>query len=103
MAKYDPNTKYGWENSTPFVFNGHEFGLVLNTLRNILATPESQKVLQMIQASNTMEAILAKNVESGAIEPVKDSDEAPQALMNVVPEDKNPKKRTTKSIHRPKK
>jgi len=88
MAKYDPNTKYGWDESTPFTLNGNEFGLILNTFRNILATPESQKVLMLNQASNAMEGVLARNVESGAIEPAKEEESPTQPPMAVVPEDK---------------
>lgn len=87
MAKYDPNVKYGWDKSTPFTLNGNEFGLILNTFRNILASPESQKVLMMNQASNAMESVLARNVESGAIEPAEEEESPIQPPMAVVPED----------------
>ena len=48
MAKYDPNNKYGWEKSTPFTLNGNEFGLILNTFRSVLQTPEAQKIKQIM-------------------------------------------------------
>lgn len=88
MAKYDPNVKYGWDKSTPFTLNGNEFGIILNTFRSILASPESQKVLMMNQASNAMEQVLARNVESGAIEPAEEEESPVNPPMAVVPEDK---------------
>jgi len=94
MAKYDPTAKYGWEKSTPFTLNGNEFGLILNTFRQVLSSPESQKVLQLQNAANAMEGVLARNVESGAIELAKE--EEPQspgpAPMSVAKEDKKPKR-----------
>jgi len=65
MAQYDPNKKYTWTPEDKFELSGRDFGLILNTLRAILAKPESQEVLLAHQASNTLEGILAQAVETG--------------------------------------
>jgi hypothetical protein len=87
MEQYDPNTKYGWDKSTPFTLNGNEFGLILNTFRSVLATPEAQKIMLLNNANNAMEDVLKRNVESGAILPAPPEDSPEQLPMAVVPED----------------
>jgi len=98
MAKYDPNIKYGWDKTTPFTLNGNEFGIILNTFRSILASPESQKILMLNNASNAMEQVLARNVEAGVIEPLQEetADSPKPAPMDVVKEDLPKKGRQAK-------
>lgn len=64
---YDPSKKYTWKDENTFTFKGGEFGLILNTLRGILSTPEAQKILLAQQASIIMEEQLAKAVEAGIV------------------------------------
>lgn len=93
MAKYDPSIKYGWEKETPFTLNGNEFGLILNTFRTILSSPEAQKILLLEQANNAMETVLQRNVESGVIKPaIEESIPDMPPKMEVLP----PEKTTTK-------
>jgi hypothetical protein len=73
---YDPNKKYTWTPEDTFTISGGEFGVILNTLRAILNTPEASKILLANQANNIVEATLAKAVESGV---VKEAPEEQQA------------------------
>jgi hypothetical protein len=65
--KFDPNKKYTWNNDTPIVLSGHEFGLLLNSLRSIVSTKEAQTILIAAQAADAVEAVLERNVVSGTI------------------------------------
>ena len=86
MSKYDPNTRYNWEKDTKFELSGNEFGLILNTFRTILQSPESQKVLILNEANKAIEGVLSRNVESGVVKPVEDGPQAGHPGMDVVPE-----------------
>lgn len=70
MAKYDPNKQYKWDEETEFNMSGNEFGLILNTLRTVLGTPEAQKILLMNQANDTIEEVLKRYVETGQIKEI---------------------------------
>jgi hypothetical protein len=64
---YDPNKKYSWTPEDSFTLSGGEFGVILNTLRAILSTPEASKILLANQANTIVEATLAKAVEDGVV------------------------------------
>jgi len=64
---YDPNKKYSWTPEDSFILSGGEFGVILNTLRAILSTPEASKILLANQANTIVEATLAKAVEAGVV------------------------------------
>ena len=64
---YDPNKKYTWAAEDSFILSGGEFGVILNTLRAILGTPEAAKILLANQANNIVEGSLARAVESGIV------------------------------------
>lgn len=64
---YDPNKKYTWTPETSFELTGAEFGLILNTLRAVLNTPESARILLANQANNVIEETLARAVETGKV------------------------------------
>lgn len=64
---YDPNKKYTWTPEDSFILSGGEFGVILNTLRAILNTPEASRILLANQANNIVEATLAKAVEDGIV------------------------------------
>jgi hypothetical protein len=70
---YDPNKKYTWAAEDSFILSGGEFGVILNTLRAILGTPEAAKILLANQANNIIEGSLARAVEAGIVK------EAPEA------------------------
>lgn len=73
---YDPNKKYTWSPEDTFELSGKEFGLILNTLRAMLSTPEAQLINLVTQANSTIEQIVASSVEEGkvieVIEPPKE-------------------------------
>lgn len=94
MIKYDPNVKYGWEKDTKFELTGNEFGLLLNTLRTILKSPEAQRILILNEANETIETVLGRNVESGVVTPKIDekSPNVPQKNMQLVVDKKDKKK-----------
>jgi len=66
-VSYDPNKKYTWTPEDSFILSGGEFGVILNTLRAILNTPEASRILLANQANNIVEATLAKAVEDGIV------------------------------------
>lgn len=99
MAKYDPNIKYGWEKDTKFELTGNEFGLLLNTLRTILKSPEAQKILILNEANKTIETVLSRNVESGVVTPAKievDSSLPLETMKVVKEEEEKPKEEIAK-------
>lgn len=65
VATYDPTKRYRWPKNAQFSFTGQEFGIVLNSLRQVLTTPEAQAILLAERASSLVENALAKAVESG--------------------------------------
>lgn len=67
MAEYDSSKKYKWDNKTEFTMSGGEFGLVLNTFRSILLTPEAEQILLVNEANKAVEKLLKQKVESGEI------------------------------------
>lgn len=64
---YDPQKRYSWAPENSFCFSGAEFGLLLNTMRAVLNTPEAARILMASQANNVIESVLAKAVESGEV------------------------------------
>lgn len=62
---YDPNKRYRWPSEASFDLVGGEFGVILNSLRQILSTKEAQGILQAARASEIMETALKTAVESG--------------------------------------
>lgn len=71
--QFNPNKNYRWQPTDVFQISGAEFGLLLNALRATLMTEESQRILLIQEASNALENVLAKGVESGiAVEHVND-------------------------------
>ena len=64
---YDPSKRYTWTPATEFTLTGEQFGLILNSLRGVISTPEAARVLLAAQANDSLEAVLARAVESGAV------------------------------------
>jgi hypothetical protein len=75
MADFDSSKNYKWETNAEFKMNGEEFGLILNTFRTLLNTPEAQKTLMTKNASDKLENVLKNAVENGqaqeAVTPTK--------------------------------
>jgi hypothetical protein len=65
--KFDPSKKYTWSPETNFTITGHEFGLLLNTLRSITSTKEAQTIILAHEAGDVLEKTLAHGVETGII------------------------------------
>jgi hypothetical protein len=70
---YDPNKKYKWTPTDEFVISGSDFGLILNTLRSILATQEAARILLANDAHSAIERILANNVANGTVKEVEEN------------------------------
>lgn len=64
---YDPSKTYIWDPNTMFTIRGAEFGLILNSLRNIITTPEAQRILIASKAHNALEESLKAAVEAGIV------------------------------------
>jgi len=64
---YDPSKRYTWTPATEFTLTGEQFGLILNSLRGVISTPEAARILLAAQANDSLEAVLARAVESGAV------------------------------------
>jgi hypothetical protein len=94
MATYNPAAKYTWSQTDVFTLNGHEFGLVLNTLRAIVNTPEAATILLAAEAGKGIEAVMARAVEADIVKEVVDgpqtvdyADIAEKPAMAVVEDD----------------
>jgi hypothetical protein len=64
---YDPTKRYTWTPTTEFTLTGEQFGLILNSLRGVISTPEAARILLAAQANDSLESVLAKAVESGVV------------------------------------
>ena len=62
---YDPTKRYTWGPEDQFVLNGNEFGLILNSIRAVLGTPEAARIMQAHQANNIIEQMVQRAVEQG--------------------------------------
>jgi hypothetical protein len=76
---YDPNKKYTWTPDDQFTISGAQFGLILNTLRAVLNTPDAARILLANEANNVIEATLAKAVEAGIV--IEAPEETPQSSL----------------------
>jgi hypothetical protein len=83
MSEYDPKKKYSWDNDTEFKMNGNEFGLILNTFRTILHSPEAQRILLINEANNTIENVLGRNVKEGIVKEVIEEPKESSPLKKV--------------------
>jgi hypothetical protein len=80
VPSYDPNKRYTWSPEDQFVISGGEFGVILNALRAILHTPESQRVLLADRANDIVEAALARAVEAGVVKEAPEQEEKQSSL-----------------------
>jgi len=71
---YDPKKIYSWTPEDTFEMTGEQFGIVLNAIRSILATPEAARILMLDKANNAIEAMMANAVEQGI---VKEAEQPP--------------------------
>jgi hypothetical protein len=75
MATYDPNKRYTWTPDDKFEISGAEFGLILNSLRATISTPEAARILLANEANQAIENALAKAVEADIVKEVVDQPE----------------------------
>jgi hypothetical protein len=75
---FDPAKKYTWAGADQFNLSGYEFGVILNSLRAVLSTPEAQATFQAAQASELVEKVLARAVEAGI---AKEATETPTSSL----------------------
>lgn len=67
VPSYDPSKKYTWHQDAQFILSGNEFGMLLNSLRGIVSTPEARVILRAADAADAIESIMARSVESGLV------------------------------------
>lgn len=67
---YDPSKSYTWTPEDIFELTGEEFGAILNTIRGVISTPESLRVLQANEANNIIEKLMVRSVENGVVKEV---------------------------------
>lgn len=65
--QYDPKKMYEWGPSSKFTLSGDEFGVILNSLRKVLVSPEAQMILAVDRASDAIENVLARAVATGQV------------------------------------
>lgn len=70
---FDPNKQYTWTEDTSFTIKGGEFGLILNTLRAAIATPEAQIAILANDANKILTEVLAKAVENGTVKEMEEN------------------------------
>jgi len=67
VPQYDPRKKYTWSPDTQFILSGNEFGILLNSLRQIVSTKEAQVILRAADAADVIENLMAQSVASGSV------------------------------------
>jgi hypothetical protein len=72
MATYNPTKNYTWNPDAKFVISGQDLGLILNTLRGVLATQEATNAIMAYEANKRIEDLVAKSVEDGSIYEIVD-------------------------------
>lgn len=76
-----PNTPYQWQDDAKFELNGKEFEILINTVRAILNTPESQKVLLLARTGEILESILVKGINTGVVTPAPVKEASSEAVV----------------------
>ena len=76
--RFDPTKKYTWDSNDVFTITGEEFGLILNSLRAVMSTPEARALFMAAEAADRIESLLVKNVENGKI---KETPEVPKGSI----------------------
>ena len=67
VATYDPAKRYSWTPEDKFELTGDQFGMILNSLRAILNTPEASRILLADKANEAIEKVMASAVERGVV------------------------------------
>ena len=70
---YDPQKKYTWGPEDQFTLTGNEFGLILNSIRAVLGTPEASRIMMAHEANGIIEQMVKRAVQAGvAIEVIEE-------------------------------
>ena len=64
---YDPSKRYSWTPEDKFELTGDQFGTVLNAIRAIVGTPETQRIISIMKANDVFENLMFKAVEEGVV------------------------------------
>lgn len=83
MSEVKPNTPYQWKEEEIFELNGKEFELIINTVRAILNTAESQKVLLLARVAELLESQLVRGIESGKVFPAPEKPQEPEEVQDL--------------------
>ena len=67
LKGFDPSKSYEWSPETPFTLSGEEFGILLQTLRGIVSSPETQKALLAVRSLGALESTLGRNIQAGVV------------------------------------
>lgn len=82
MSQYDPNKRYSWTPDDKFELSGEQFGIILNTFRSILNTPEAARILMVNNANSIIEQLMQDSVIKGVVKEVEEP--SPSSEMKVV-------------------
>ena len=82
MSQYDPNKRYSWTPDDKFELSGEQFGIILNTFRSILNTPEAARILMVNNANSIIEQLMQDSVIKGVVKEVEAP--LPSSEMKVV-------------------
>ena len=64
---FDPSKSYSWEKETDFVLSGTDFGIILNTLRSSISTPEAQNIINQLKSLEVIEKLLSVSIQEGRV------------------------------------
>lgn len=76
--QYDPSKKYGWQPDSTFCFSGEEYGVLINSLRAILNTPEGKLLMLAQRANMAVENALSRAVERSEAHELPEEIKAPK-------------------------
>lgn len=64
---FNPSKSYQWEPTDKFEISGMEFNILLQSLRAVLRTEDAMRILLIKEASDNLENVLKKAVNSGVV------------------------------------
>jgi hypothetical protein len=64
---YDPEKMYTWAMDQTFSLTGQEFGILLNTVRAKVSTPEALEYRRLFACNDIIEQMMEKGVAQGII------------------------------------
>jgi hypothetical protein len=66
-SSYDPEKMYTWAMDQTFSLNGQEFGVLLNTIRAKVSTPEAVEYRRLFACNDIIEQMMERGVAQGTI------------------------------------